>query len=74
MTSYFKMCKLCHCGLKTDVMAVGRAAVKSITWDLHVTQIRWQPLGYDLLKVFRDHIGLALLNGLNTADGLFLMT
>lgn len=65
ITSCFKMCKLCHYGLKTDVvMAVGGAAVKSITLVFHVTQISWQSLGYELLKVFRDHIGLALLNGL----------
>lgn len=70
ITSCFKICKLYHCGLKTDVVMAARgAAVKSVGWGFSCS-----PNSLAAPGVFRDHIRLALLNGLNATDGLFLMT
>lgn len=64
------MCKTLTVG-RDVVMAARGAAVNCYVGLFHVTQTHWQYLGCDLVKVFRDW---SSLNGLNTADGLFLMT
>lgn len=70
--------KLYHYGPKTDVvMAFTEAAVKSAgdcVGFFHVTQAPWAAAGLRGTRDVQQPVGLALLNVLNTTDGLLLMS